>query len=38
LEKWEEVGVNGKMLEMIDDDLLKDVLEIKSKLIRKFII
>lgn len=37
LSKWIEIGVNGKMLETIDDDLLKDVLEIKSKLIRKFI-
>ena len=38
LEKWAEVGVNGKMLEMIDDTLLKDVLDVRSKLIRKFII
>ena len=38
LEKWKEVGVNGKMLEVIDETMLKDVLEVKSKLIRKFIL
>jgi hypothetical protein len=34
---WIKLGINGIMLEVIDDDMLKDDLEIKSKILRKFI-
>ena len=34
---WTNMGINGLMLEIIDDDMLKEDLEVKSRVMRKYI-